>query len=397
MIRLKLLLGLAVLGGILACGWLQNWTSTEVMVVLIISLAQILEGVSDTLFSLYRLAGRQVQEAGASAMAQFLGVLYGAAALLFGLGIAAVSCFLLVANALRLFLAAAIGAKIGLMPSIGLKGARAPTLRFGNLSIIAGISFLGSFYNQVQVFLMKYFRDLSDVAVYGVARGVAGGLADLVSTFIVGAVLYPKMAQAAANGTESLGPSIRAYFWRLAGVGLGIAFFLATLGGDVLTFLYGPRYAESVTPLQILGLAMLLSFGNNLLIHVFLAQHRERLLLAFHLAPVGVSLILGPLLIPWLGASGAALNLLACRGTMSLLIFVAAQKHYHIFGWPQVAPFLQGGLILGGVYWGLGLIGLPAPHLPVMFALLAYAWWLWRRASQVDFKDPDDRVGYEVV
>jgi O-antigen/teichoic acid export membrane protein len=378
MIRLKIFLGLLVLVGILAYGWLQAWSCTEVSVVLIISLGQILEGLADTLFSLYRLAGRQIQEAAVSAASHLFGAAYGAAVLLGGAGVVAMACFLLVANGLRLFLAAAAGLRLQLVPAMSRWGLLIPRDRLRNLLVFIGISFLGSFYNQIQILLMKYFRGFSDLALYGVALGLAGGLADLVATFLVAGVLYPDLASTAANGSGGLGATIRAYFWRLAGFGLGIAFFLCTLGGDLLTLIYGSQYADSVTTLQLLGPATLLSLVNNLLIHALLVEHRETLLLAFHLASAVAAMMLGPFLIPWLGPNGAALNLLACRAIMSTLIFTAAQQYYGVFVWPQVRPFLQGALILGGVFLVSGLVAPSTSQLLKILALLSCGWWLWR-------------------
>jgi O-antigen/teichoic acid export membrane protein len=378
MLRLKTLIGLLLLSAIAALGSLQGWSSTEIMVVLIIAAGKILDSWADTLFSLYRYAGRQVQEAAYSVKAALVGALYGAAALLGGGGIVAVSLFVIVSSGLKVLLAAGLGARTGLLPKMRGKGPVLPPGRIGALLMIGALSFLGSFYNQVQVLLLKYFKALSDLAYYGVAMELAGGLAGLVSALVIGAVIYPTLTRTATQGADRLAAFISAYFWRLAALGLGIAFFYVTLGEDLLLFVYGSQYNASVAPMQIMGLATVFSFVNNLLIHAFLAQHRERLLLLLHLAPACLSLALGVTLVPWLGAKGAALNLLACRMVMALFILTAAHWHFGIFRRDQVEAFLWGGLILGGFYAVLATIDLSMFHLLAVLFLGGYGWWTWR-------------------
>jgi O-antigen/teichoic acid export membrane protein len=394
MIRLKTSIGLLALGMILAFGWLNDWNRTETLVVLIISAGIILDSVADTFFSFYRYAGSQVQEAACCIKAALFGALYGAAAFLAGGGVVAVSLFVVVTSGLKILLAATGGIRAGLLPKIRLGGSILPPERLSALLVIAAVSFFGSFYNQIQVLLLKHFKALGDVALYGAAMELAGGLAGLVSAFVIGGVLYPALVRTATQGPAQLAPFIQVYFWRLAAFGLGIAFFYLTLGQDLLLFVYGRQYAASLTSLQILGLATFYSFMNNFFIHAFLVQHQERLLLWLHVVPAILSLALGLVLIPRLGASGAALNLLACRGMMTVLILTAAQWHFGILSRAQVGAFLGGGLILGATYWGLLNLGLATSRLPAILALFGYVGWTWRwtmsSASFVEAK-PEER------
>lgn len=378
MLRLKTLLGLLLLSAIAVLGLVQGWSGTELMVVLIIAAGKVLDSWADTLFSLYRYAGRQVQEAAYSVKAALIGALYGAAALLAGGGIVAVSLFVIVASGLKVLLAAGLGARTRFLPKLSGTGPVLPPGRLGALLMIAALSFMGSFYNQVQVLLLKYFKALSDLAYYGVAMELAGGLAGLVSALVIGGVIYPSLTRTATQGPDRLAAFIAAYFWRLAALGLGIAFFYVTLGQDLLLFVYGGQYTASVGPMQILGLATVFSFVNNFFIHAFLVQHRERLLLLLHLAPFLLSLVLGVMLVPWLGAQGAALNLLVCRVVMALLVLTAAHRHFGIFKKDQIEAFLWGGLILGGFYMVLATVDLSMVHLLAVLFLVGYGWWTWR-------------------
>ncbi len=377
MVRLKIVAGLLILGCILAFGRLKGWSHVEILVVLVISTGTILEGVADSFFSLYRAEGRQVQEAVCSSTAHIFGAIYGAVVLLCGWGVVAVSFFVVISNGLKIMLAVGFATRAGMMPrlsrgvSILLKG------KIISLSMVVAFSFLGSFYNQIQVFLLKQFKTLNDLALYGAAGELAGGLASLVSGFIIGGVLYPSLTKAAFQGPEEFATVVRLYFWRMAAFGLGTAFFFCTLGADLLYIVFGENYTGSIVPLQLLGLATLFSFLNNLLIQTLLAQHQERLLLWLHMVPALVSLPLGCILIPRLGASGAALNLLVCRVIMTLLILPRVQMRYRLFTRFHVKPFLWGGVILAIAYFGLQALNTPVFRLPAVLALAGYTWWTW--------------------
>ncbi len=378
MVRLKVVVGLVALGLIFSFSRLKGWSNIETLVVLVISAGQVLEGVADSFFSLYRAEGRQVWEAVCSSIAHALGAIYGAAVLFWGGGVVAVSFFVVISNGFKVLLAVVFGARAGMMPRLGRGMSIFAKGQIAGLAIVVAFNFLGTFYNQVQVFLLKQFKDLTDLALYGAAGELGGGFVSLVSVFVIGGVLYPSLVRAALRGPEELAAIVRLYFWRVAAFGLGAAFFFYTLGGDLIIIVFGEDYTGSVTPLQVLGLAIFFSFLNNLLIHTLLARRQEQFLLWLHIAPALVSLPLGCILIPRLGPTGAALNLLICRAIMTLIILPGVHRHLRLFTGAHVWPFLIGGIILGVIYPALRALNVPPSQLPALLALAGYAWWTWR-------------------
>jgi len=375
MVRLKALLGGLILAFLLVFSWLKGWAGPQAAVVLIITAGRAVEGVAETFFSLYRAEGRQVREGVLKSLAGLAGAAYGAACLGLGLGVLALSFFVLVGSGLKLILAVAGGLKAGFMPTWQWSRDLFPRGQAANILAIAGVSLLGSLYNYVQILLLKYFHPLTEVAVYGAAYDTAGGFSGLVAQLIIGAILFPSLARAAGQGREGLIALLRDYFWRLAAYGLGLAFFLSTLGGWVLVFLYGDKYAASVPALRVLGPATLLSFVNNLAIFSLLALREEKRLLVFHLLPALISLVLGWLIIPAWGPLGAALNLLACRVSMSLVLFAWLQARLSLFRWAEFRPALLSWLGLAGAY---GLVVWLQPELAALAGLAAFGLISWR-------------------
>ncbi len=368
MVRIKAVLGWLILGGLAAWSFFKGWNSTQATVVLVVAAGRVLDGLAETFFSLFRAEGRQVREGAYSVAANLIGALFGAVCLFFGWGVTAFSFFLVFSSGLKLLLACLGGLKMGLLPSLRLKGRLLPARELRSLIIIAAVSVLGAFYNSTQIFLLKKFCTLNEVALYGAAADTAG-FTGLVSTMIVGAVLFPSLVAAAAAGGERLVETVRVYFWQLFIYGAGAAFFLSTLGGPVLTLLYGSKYAAAVRPLIVLGPAVLLSFLNNFAIMTMLALGREQRLAIYHLAPAGLALGLGWALIPSSGPLGAAVNLLACRAMMSLLVIGWLQRRLSFIRWLELRAVLKSWLAPAAIY--LALVWLQ----PLLAAGLALTLW----------------------
>lgn len=381
MIRLKILLGLLVLTGLLFFGWVRQWQIIQLLVVLVIAAAGILDSIAHSFFSVFRFHGRQAREVACSFAASSIAAIYGFTAIFWQLGIAAVACFLLLAAGLKILLALRywdFATGPGLWGEIcRLRHRILPQGQFRALLTIVGTRLLGSLSDDIPVFLLKQYTDLRAVALYGAAKEIAGGVASIVANLVIGGVLYPSFVQEARH-PDGLKPRLRLYFWRLALVGLGVTFFFCTLGGDLLVLLYGEAYAEAVRSVQIVGVSTLFSFVNNLVVYALMAERQERRLLTMYLAPAALSPLLGWFLVPLLGATGAALTFLACRIVMTVLIATFAQRRYTILVWADMEPFVQSTAVLGIVYFALMVTNVLGAHLSAVVALLLYSFWATR-------------------
>ncbi|MCF6290725.1 MAG: polysaccharide biosynthesis C-terminal domain-containing protein [Desulfobacterales bacterium] len=368
-VRIKIILGGLILAGLALFGFLKGWNNTQSVVVLAIAVGQVMDGLAESFFNLFRAEGRQVREGGFRAGANLVGALYGAACLLLGLGVTRLVFFLVICNGLKLLVAVVGARRLKLTPTLTNRGGLLPAGQAAHILLFAGVSVLGSFYNYIQIFLLKQFQPLSEVAFYGAAYDLTSGFSGLVSQIIIGAVLFPSLVAAADQGKEQLAGRLREYFRQLIIYGMGVVFFLGTLGGWFLPLLYGSPFQAAVLPLKILAPATLLSFVNNMAIYAFMAMRQERRLLLFHLVPAGVSLLLGLLLIPVAGAVGAAGNLLACRFVMTVIIISQLHRHLPFIKLKALKPVFVGGLAWGGVYFVLGKV---QPVLAAIVALIVY-------------------------
>ena len=330
MVEIKAGLGVFILISLVGFALLKGWESVQSAVVVVIVGGKAMDSISDAFFNLFRAEGRQVREGGCRAVSNLAGALYGAACLYLHAGIVVFALFLLISSSLKLAFSVTGAFRMGFRPGSFNTGTLLPRGQLRSVLQIAGVVLMGAFYNQVQIFLLKQYHSLSEVAYYGAASELAGSFSGLVAQLVVGAVLYPELAAAVRKRREVFPEIVQGYFGHLVIHGTAAAFFLGTWGGMILVLFFGPDYTASVLPLRILGPSVLFSFINNYLIFVFFATGRERQMLLVHWIPVTLSIAFGLFLIPAWGSVGAAVNLLICRGVLSIGLLSLARPAFSL-------------------------------------------------------------------
>jgi O-antigen/teichoic acid export membrane protein len=164
-------------------------------------------------------------------------------------------------------------------------------------------------------------------------------------------------------------PDAREVFAKMATY--GIAVFVLLVAGttavarDVILLLLKPDYlaALPVVPLvasafAIQGIYQLTSIGLNL-------TSRTEFYPVSTIAAAAVSVVVGLLLIPTYGLSGAAMTVLVSYATQATVAFVLAQRVYHV---PYEHPRLLRIVLAGAI---APVAGLALPPMPVLASLFA--------------------------
>jgi O-antigen/teichoic acid export membrane protein len=109
----------------------------------------------------------------------------------------------------------------------------------------------------------------------------------------------------------------------LLAIALPAALGLALVARPALLLLYDrPEFAQAATALRIIVWTLVLGAMTPVLTLVLVASHQEKTTLRILLVDLVACVVLGAVLIPWLGASGAALALLLTK----LIDFVQQYK-----------------------------------------------------------------------
>ena len=230
------------------------------------------------------------------------------------------------------------------------------------------------FYNKINVIFLKQYGGDADVGGYGVAWETVEGLSVLVSSALLGKVIFPLLAKSWQQDREA--------FRRLAGqtartlwaASLPVIFLICVESDRFLPLIYGPNYASAVTAQRLLTPCLATAFLHNLAAYAMIGMRRHKLLLGFYLS----GLVLNITMIPAMPLGGAALSLTITKVWVAILtvsFFQWAAKPMTLGQW---ALMLGAAAASVALWWSVGL-ALPRElaELAGLVPLLAL-FWFWR-------------------
>ncbi|HEU4974690.1 MAG TPA: oligosaccharide flippase family protein [Baekduia sp.] len=170
------------------------------------------------------------------------------------------------------------------------------------------IGAIGTVYARLDILLLAQLASPSEVARYSVPFSIIQ-LAYMVPS-LVGAAFFPLLAELLRTDPQDARSSMfrlqRLYF----AMSVPAAFLLGEGAAAWLPAVFGPRYTNSVAVAEILAWTLVLTFQTYVLWYAVLATRRERGLISLLVVALIANLGLNLVLIPGLGAIGAAIALL---------------------------------------------------------------------------------------
>jgi O-antigen/teichoic acid export membrane protein len=228
---------------------------------------------------------------------------------------------------------------------------------------LAGANVLTIVYYHSDTILLSLLSPAREVGLYGVASKVQDTLIGIATIFA--GLMLPLLTRVAPQPRwfrQQLGQGLDA----VAVGAIGCAAVLVAFARPLVVLIGGPAFAASAVVLQLLGLAVGIGAISVLLRYSITALGRQSELLPAYLLAGVASLVAQLLLVPDLGASGAAVGPLVGE----LLMLLAAWRV--LASQPGLAPSATSPLkaLLAGV--GLVLLAWYTPfvHLPWPVSLL---------------------------
>ena len=157
MARVKIIIIAAVITVFLGFSFFRQWPQEHSVVVFVLLCGQGLEGLSDTFFNMLRAEGRNINESVCRTGPNVIASIYGAGCLLFQLDIVFFALMFPFGGAMKLV--ASIYSARRLCDFKFFKGEsfRLDSSALLALVTISGVSFLGTFYNEIQIFWLKNY------------------------------------------------------------------------------------------------------------------------------------------------------------------------------------------------------------------------------------------------
>lgn len=192
------------------------------------------------------------------------------------------------------------------------------------IALVGGVAVL---YDRLDVLVLSALASTSDVAQYSVAYALVKLSWAIPS--IVGAAFFPLYAELIRRRETEASSSFFLIMRVLGYMSGAIALFLTFAGKDLLTVMFGQRYAAAAGPLSILSWVLISLFQNYVLWYAILAANLERRVVPIQFAGLALNLAVNLLLIPRFGPAGAAMAFLFSDVFTWLAECVLVHKRVH--------------------------------------------------------------------
>lgn len=301
----------------LVTGW-QNYSPELRLIVLCIAAGLGLDGVSDSFFALCQARGRQDVEMRIRVPSALIGIGFGITCVVMGAPPIVIALYKPIESVLCIIFAlAALGRNP--LTGVGKSGMLDLARQMKHGLIFTCMAACAMFYNKINVIFLKQYGGNADVGGYGVAWETIEGLSVLVSSALLGKVIFPLLArhwqQDRAAFSQLAGQTART-LWAAA---LPIIFLICVESDRFLPFIYGQSYESAVRAQQLLTPCLATAFLHNLAAYAMIGMRRHRLLLAFYASGLVLNIICCFTLIPGMPLEGAALSLTITKVWVAIL------------------------------------------------------------------------------
>ena len=179
--------------------------------------------------------------------------------------------------------------------------------------ILFALTVTTTIYTNLDTVMLGFLKDSETVGYYNAAVKIKELLATIVAG--LGSVLLPRISYYIKNGQfEKFRELIRRSFAFVTVFAIPLCVYLIIMSDYSIDLFYGPTYENSVLPMRlILPTLIYIGLTNTIGIQILVPTDREKLVVYSTCAGAVTDLILNAVLIPVLGASGAALGTLAAE------------------------------------------------------------------------------------
>jgi len=373
-------LGLATMIGF--CLW-QSYSPELLAVALIVGAAFGLDAQVNSFYVLCRVLHRQDVEGrlrGAAALAAYA---YGLTALLLGAPAAVLALFKPVETAVGLFFTARILLRRRLRAAAWSLASLWENWRESIVFTVMAVAAI--LYNKINIFFLQRQAGAEAVAQYSATWQVVDGVSVLVSSLLLGSVLFPLLARLWNRDRPAFLATARFQAALLAAAALPAMYVLALQSDLLLGLLYGPAYAEAARVQPWLVLCILLAFVHNLAYYLLLSMGRQRLLAAYFLAGLALNAGLCAWAIPRWGLDGAVWSIVLTKGFMALLTLGSCQRLIGLFSLGAALRLVLAAAVAWGLAWGGRELGLAMPgQVAGLTLLLGLLWWTARHRPSAE-------------
>ena len=220
--------------------------------------------------------------------------------------------------------------------------------------------FIGIFFimdNRLDNIIISFLNSEEAVGLYTAATAVIVALGMLAEGYRM--AVLPVLSRYQQEQPGQIRPLYEQSFKYICIVGLPLSVATILMAGDLIRLIYRQDLVTAVPVLQILSLSLIFVFINVLNNRLLIVYNRQSLIARFLAITVLQNVIINLLLVPNLGAVGAAIARLASSFTLYILItwavreFIPKLQIWHYIWRPSLASLLMGLVIWQIADWGI--------------------------------------------
>jgi O-antigen/teichoic acid export membrane protein len=203
-------------------------------------------------------------------------------------------------------------------------------------------------YNKLNVFFLKKYGGDAAVGCYSVSWETVEGVSTLVSSALLGKVIFPLLAKYWQENKQAFRQLAGQTARSLWAASLPLIFLIFVESDRFLTLIYGKEYLMSVTAQRLLTPCIATAFLHNLAAYAMIGMRQHRLLLVFYVSGLVVNVICCFWLIPIKPLEGAALSLTITKVWVAILTVGFFQWTVHPMSLKQWCILIGTGLFAAG-------------------------------------------------
>ena len=287
------------------------------LVMLLIAAGFGLDGVTDSFFALCQARGRQDVEMRIRIPSALIGIGYGIVCVVYQFPMLAIALYKPIESVCCAALAVCA---LGHNPlrRLTLAGLKDLAVKMRSGVIFTLMAACTMCYNKINVFFLNK-SSTTAVGAYSVAWETVEGLSVLVSSALLGKVIFPLLARYWRENREAFRQLAGQTARSLWAASLPVIFLICVESDRFLPLIYGPEYADAATAQRLLTPCLATAFLHNLAAYAMIGMRKHRLLLRFYLSGLLVNIFCCMVLISWQPLEGAALTLTITKVWVAIL------------------------------------------------------------------------------
>lgn len=248
-------------------------------------------------------------------------------------------------------------------------------------SLPIGIAFtFHSYYFQIDVLILKYFRSTEETGLFGVPFRVITTLFTMLIPMIW--VLLPHLTRAAKDSLQKLHEDGQGYLKAIAVITMGITAYLILEARELTISIFGAEYERSAAVLAVISPVIIFHALLYFFDLSFIAVGRQKLVIVGSGIIFTVKLIADLIFVPVYGIMGAAVGTLAADMACFTVMYYLARKYVASFDFGRIMIKPLSAVICASIVLWL-IRNLPYYSTFVLFGLTYFFFiWLFRVVSK---------------